>query len=170
MSLDGTRDEEILWLLREEAPPRSLVLHHRKPRFGLPALLFGKEYCTSQNVFFLLHTAFHRLHAPGAVVIESDLALAVDVYEFVPRALDDADHRPSIFTINGYNNHSTAGGPLTEMHENELIVWEWAVSRSLWRLIRNHFIWTNNWGPLNGAHVPGGGTGFVDQIHLIEDM
>lgn len=145
VSLDCTHDAEVLRLLREEAPPHTVVLHHRKPFFGLPALAFGNEYFTSQNVFFLLDTAFHHLRAAGAIVIESDVEVAVDFYEFFSWALQEADRKSDVFSVNGYNKHSETANDLAEMKEDEFMVWGWAVSRSRWRLIRRRFTSTNNW-------------------------
>ena len=147
VSLDCDHDVDTLRLLSTAVPPHTVVLRHRKRWFGIPALFWTSEYFTSQNVRFVLETAFEELCAPSAIVLESDIEVSRDFYEYFQWALSEGFEKlgEKLFTVGGYNYGGKVTDNLYEMRVTKFEVWGWAMSAFVWPYVRAEFTRTNNW-------------------------
>jgi hypothetical protein len=57
-------------------------LSHVRPYFGIPGWFRDKDYATAANIKFLLSFAFEQMHAPAAIVLQSDLLPSPDMYRY----------------------------------------------------------------------------------------
>ncbi len=81
-SQDGN-SEEIRQLIGSITFAPVVHLKHSPPLLGRLVGLFARtDAPTAANVFFLLRFAFNYMRAPAAIVLESDLELSVDGYEY----------------------------------------------------------------------------------------
>lgn len=80
-SQDG-RNEDIAALIDGIRFARTIHLWHSPPYWGLPSLILRTDAPTAANVFYLLRFAFDFLQIPAAIVLESDIELSVDGFEY----------------------------------------------------------------------------------------
>lgn len=149
VSLDGD-NQEVIDLVNSVTALPVVLLRHWRPYWGVPTSFLQKsDYTTASNVFFLLRFAFERLHVPHAIMLESDLVPAADMYQYfkwMAHALDtNSTLRDMVFTVNGYNMASREGASPISLAPYGFTVWGWMCPGSSWPLIRDGWTWFHNW-------------------------
>eukprot|EP01027_Heterolobosea_sp_BB2_P010194 GEZU01014982.1.p1 GENE.GEZU01014982.1~~GEZU01014982.1.p1 ORF type:complete len:278 (+),score=83.80 GEZU01014982.1:509-1342(+) len=164
-SQDGNNEEitEIIEdLKKRNADPnfegkrfRGIVhVYHTRPFFTIPTYFHSAEYCTAENVNFLLTFAFEYLKAPAMIMLESDLMPSYDFYDYFEYMHQVAFEDPSfplhgkIFTVNGFNIRSRREAGDTDPYavfEDQFQVSGWLTSKKMWPLIKAGWTWYNNW-------------------------
>lgn len=149
-SQDGSRrDIEAIIASIDFAPV--IHLRHTPPYLGIPSLIYRTDAPTASNVHFLLRFAFEHIRVEGAIVLESDIELGVDGFDFFRWALAavgaDAALRSSVFTVNGYYS---ASAPTNDLHtfttdEFGFMVWGWLCPAWSWPEISAGWTWFANW-------------------------
>jgi hypothetical protein len=136
---------------------KSIHLRHQLPYPGIPSFILPSDTPTASNVYFLLHFAMDYLHARAAIVLESDLILSKDAFNFFQWSYWEVFSRPDlrrrVFTINGYYERSNRDilqnndDALYEFTSREygFMVWGWLCPDFSWHLIKSGFTWFGNW-------------------------
>lgn len=117
----------------------------RKKYFSLPSLFYTNEFYTSQHIYFLLKLVFDTLKFNSVIVIESDVIVSTDFYQFFNRF---SHEEYPFFTINGYNNSSKeiSESDLLDVDKTEFNPWGWGMNKHIWeKYVRREFTYTNNW-------------------------
>lgn len=154
-SQDGSHDE-ITELIDAVNFTSTIHLRHNPPYWGLPSLFLRTDAPTASNVFFLLTFAFDWLHAPAAIVLESDIVISPDGLDYFQWAwkqsmsmsmASDSKLRDRLFTVNGYYEGSSAEHDLYTFttHEYGFMVWGWLCPGTTWPMIKRGFTWFGNW-------------------------
>ena len=126
-------------------------LRHSPPYLGIPSLFIRTDAPTASNIHFLMRCAFDYLNVAAAVILEADLELSVDGYDYFRWAhaqmLASPDLRSRVLTVNGYTEQSDeAGDPFAfDSSAPGFMVWGWLCPESSWPIIRDHWTWFHNW-------------------------
>lgn len=129
----------------------TIHLHHSPPYFGIPSWFVRTDAPTASNVNFLLRCAFDYMHAPAAVVLEADIELSVDGYDYFrwayAQVLASPDLRDRVLTVNGFNEESNAAGDPFAFNVSTpgFMVWGWLCPDFSWPTIRDRWTWFGNW-------------------------
>lgn len=129
------------------------VVHmlHDPPYLGIPSKFIRTDAPTASNVHFLLRFAFEFIQAPAAVVLESDLELGADGFDYFRWAYQqvssDAELKSKVLTVNGYYEKSEpTADPFTfTTDEFGFMVWGWLCPAWSWPTIRDGWTWFHNW-------------------------
>lgn len=107
---------------------------------------------TAANVYFLLQFAFeYNTHIPAAIILESDIQLSVDGYDYFRWAYEqvrkDTLLRSKVLTINGYYEPSVATNSPYQFSIDEygFMVWGWLCPSWSYPDIRQGWTWFHNW-------------------------
>jgi hypothetical protein len=148
-------------------------LRHAPPFWGLPSLILRTDAPTASNIHFLLTFAFEALggtsssssssppspSVEAAIVLESDIELAADGFDFFRWAYGqvaaDPRLRARVLNVNGYNKRS---GPekdrfTVSTDEGGFEVWGWLCPRWSWPLLRDGWTRFGNWDINVEEHV-----------------
>jgi hypothetical protein len=135
-----------------------IKLSHSPPYFGIPSLFIRTDAPTAANVFFLLRFAFDYAKVDAAVVLESDIELSVDGFDFFRWAYRQVDSSPDlrhrVLTINGFNEASDPAADVLAFNVSTpgFMVWGWCAPHFSWPLIKSQWTWFHNWDiTLEGA-------------------
>jgi hypothetical protein len=124
-------------------------LRHRPPYFGLTSLLPRNDAATAANIFFLLRFAFDYTEARAAIVLESDLEVAPDAYDYFKWAYENVERRPAlrarVMSVNGFLQESDPAADPGEFTLSTFTVWGWLCPAYSWPLLRAGWTWLHNW-------------------------
>lgn len=126
-------------------------LRHAPPYLGVPSWFVRTDAPTASNVHFLLRFAFDFAFVPAAVVLEADIELSPDGYDFFrwahAQVLASPDLRARVLTVNGYTETSSAAGDPFAFNASTpgFMVWGWLCPNSSWPSIKEGWTWFANW-------------------------
>jgi hypothetical protein len=127
------------------------VIHlwHRPPYWGLTSLLPRNDAATAANIYFLLRFAFEHAEARAAIVLESDLEVSPDAYDYFKWAYENVARRPElrsrVMSINGYQANSDPTADAGALEPYSFTVWGWLCPSYSWPLLRDGWTWLHNW-------------------------
>lgn len=149
-SQDGS-NAEVAALIRGVTFAPVVALAHSPPYLGLPSLLLRTDAPTASNVHFLLSFAFDTLRVPAAIVLESDIELGVDGFDYFRwaygRVAADAALRSRVLTVSGFNARSTAQADRFSVTTGDdgFMVWGWLCPAWSWPQLKAGWTWFHNW-------------------------
>lgn len=126
-------------------------LHHSPPYLGIPSWFVRTDAPTASNVHFLLRFAFDFLRVPAAVILEADIELSPDGYDYFrwahEQVLASPELRSRVLTVNGYTEMSTSGGDVFAFNASTpgFMVWGWLCPNASWAIIKEGWTWFANW-------------------------
>ncbi|KAK9761894.1 hypothetical protein K7432_012862 [Basidiobolus ranarum] len=148
VSQDGNNREIEALIKNITLPSRVIHLRHIRPFLSIPSYVHTNEYATAANVKFLLEFAFDYLKAPGAIVLESDLKPAADMFTYFTWAFKNILQNPeynNVLNINSFNMDSRPDSDPYTLTPAEFTVWGWCTSADRWSLLKDNWTKFGNW-------------------------
>lgn len=127
-------------------PQDKFYINVRKKYFNLPSLFYTDEFYTSQHIYFLFKLIFDYLDFNSIIIIESDVIVSTDFYNYFNYFLEERYNY--FFTVNGYNNNSkiTSKNDMIDVDKTEFNPWGWGMNKYMWKkYVKLEFTYTNNW-------------------------
>jgi hypothetical protein len=150
-SQDGS-DAEVSALIEGARSIAPVVrLSHTPPYWGLPSRVIRTDAPTASNVHFLLTLAFEHVGARAAIVLESDIELGADGFDYFRWAYEavarDAGLAARVFTVNGFHarSHPDADPFTVAADKHGFRVWGWLCPAWSWPRLKAGWTWFHNW-------------------------
>ena len=150
ISQDGAVPEITALIQAVDFAP-TIHVRHSPPYLGIPSWFIRTDVPTASNVHFLLRCAFEYLHVPAAVILEADIELSVDGYDYFrwahAQVMASPDLRTRVLTVNGFTETSSETGDPFAFNAAKpgFMVWGWLCPNTSWPVIRRHWTWFHNW-------------------------
>jgi GNT-I family len=152
ISQDGA-DDQVSALIRGIDFTEVIHLRHTRPFLGVPTYFWDSLYAVSDNIHFLLDFALRGLESEGAIVLEDDLVVSPDFFNYFEWTFGHVLADARVLSVTGFNLHSricpeSRHHPeehpfdLIENRENgrsKFTGWSWMINRRQWARIREHW-------------------------------